>query len=214
MIGENIALGIIPVGSGNGLARHLQIPLNPAKALDVIRQFQPKTIDTVSVNQSDVFLATAGMGFDAYIAAKFQTYGKRGFWSYVKLVLQEWLFYEPELYELIVDGQILQVEAFLIAIANISQYGLNAKIAPSAQINDGWLDLIILKKFPARAAPRLVYQLFNGSINQSPYVQIIKCKFIQLKQPFCALHLDGEPTLFRHGLQIRINPSALNILVP
>ena len=182
LIGSDTALAIIPTGSGNGLARHLKIPLELNKAVAVIKQGHSTLIDAVQVNDR-FFFSAAGIGFDAEVGWSFSKFGHRGFLSYIFVSLREFLKHRPSVYDLLIDGKKLSREAFLISFANGSQFGNGAVIAPNAQIDDGSVDVVILKKFPLFAVPMLVYQLFNRTIDQSKYVEIFKAKNIAVDQP-------------------------------
>jgi len=212
LIGSQTALAIIPTGAGNGLARHLKIPRDLNKALNVVKQGHLATIDAVQLNDRFFFTA-AGIGFDAEIGWAFSKFGHRGFFSYLLVTLREFLRHRPSVYELSIDGTKLSREAFLISFANGSQFGNGAVIAPNAQIDDGSVDVVILKKFPLFAAPRLAYQLFNRTIDRSKYVEVFQAKNISLNQPILKWHVDGEPVLFQGNMQVSVIPSALKVIV-
>ncbi len=214
LINTNTALAILPTGSGNGLARYLKIPLNLKKAVQIINNFNIKEIDTVNINEQK-FVSIAGIGFDAHISYKFADYGKRGFVSYVKLVINEFRKYKAQKYHLTIDGNQYEKNAFLISFANSSQFGNNANISPKAKIDDGLIDICFLKKFPVVAAPCLGFRLFNKTIDKSKYIEIIQGKEIKITypQPLIA-HIDGEPVEFQNELNIKINPLSLKIIIP
>jgi len=213
LIGSEAALGIIPTGSGNGLARHLRIPLEVDQAIEVIKNGHAQTIDTVKVNDR-YYLGVAGIGFDAEIGWAFAKFGKRGFLPYVLLTLAEFPKYEPKIYELSIDGEEISREAFLISFANSSQFGGEAEIAPKAKIDDGYLDVVILKKFPLLSAPKLAYQLFHSKFNRSRYVETRRGKKITVKGENLKVHLDGEPVLFSNQMDLEVLPHSLIVLVP
>lgn len=213
LIGTDAVLGIIPTGSGNGVARHLRIPTHRSKAIDVIRKNRIETIDTVRIN-NHFYIGVAGIGFDAEVGWKFSAFGHRGFLSYLILALQTLPTYEPNIYNLQIDGKKFSREAFLISFANSSQFGNGAVIAPMAQINDGFLDLVIMKKVPFYATAQVAYHLFNRSLYRSKYVEVVKCKTIIIEQPNLRAHIDGEPVFFEQGMRVEIVPASLNILVP
>jgi YegS/Rv2252/BmrU family lipid kinase len=213
LIGSPAILAIIPTGSGNGLARHLHIPLKSSKAIDLIKKGKVETIDTVLINDRH-YLGVAGIGFDAEVGWKFSEFGHRGFLSYLLLTLKELPTYHPGAYDLIIDGKKISREAFLVSFANSSQFGNGACIAPQAKINDGNLDVIIVKKFPPYGTVKIASQLFHHTLNQSKYVETIKCKEIIISQPNLKAHIDGEPVIFPRGIHLKIVPSSLQILVP
>lgn len=211
LIGTGVALAIIPTGSGNGLARHLKIPSSTSEAIDLINQCCIKKIDTVQINDR-YYLGVAGIGFDAEIGWKFATFGHRGFFSYLFLTLKNFPSYKSSSYNLIVDGKKMEKKAFLISFANSSQFGNGVLIAPKAKINDGNLDLIIVEDFPRYAAPKIAFQLFNGSFHHSKYAEIIRCKEIVIDQPDLKAQVDGEPQFFPKGMRIKIMPLSLNVI--
>ncbi len=213
LIGSGVTLGIIPTGSGNGLARHLRVPLNVAEAISVINQGRTTPIDSVQMNDK-FYLGAAGIGFDAEVSEAFAKFGHRGFLSYLIVTMKELPQYRPRTFELSIDGKKISREAFLICFANSSQFGNDAVIAPTAQINDGYLDVVIVKKFPLYASARIAYQLFNRSFHRSDYVEVLKCKEVDITQTNVKAHIDGEPAYFRDGIHLKIVPSSINVLVP
>ena len=213
MIGSQVALAIIPTGSGNGFARYFDIPTDPAEAIQVINGLHDQWIDTVKINQES-YIGVAGIGFDADVSLAFSTLEKRGPASYLRVILSELPNYKPQNYELVIDGKPYKEKAFLICFANSKQYGNNAFIAPNAQIDDGFLDVIIWKEFPPHAAPKLVHDLFTKHLGDSKYTQSFRCQEVILKKPMHTLHIDGEPMDFDEDVYIRILPSSLKIITP
>ncbi len=212
--GTDTALGIMPCGSGNGMARHLKIPMNIEKAFHVINTGKIEKIDTVRANE-EFCISTIGVGFDAHIAHLFANSSKRGYYTYAKLVLSEFHKYQPLTYELTVDGQAISKECFLLAFANSSQYGNDAVIAPFADVQDGIVDVSMMKKFPLLAAPFLVYRLTHNSIHKSKFFSMVKGKNIVLKNNLeLKGHIDGEPVLFNSDIHIKIIPESLNVIIP
>lgn len=207
-------LGIIPLGSGNGLARHLKIPMNPAKALHLIKHGKSKKIDYGKINDQK-FFCTTGVGFDAHIGHVFSNLEGRGFTNYIRATLSEFRKYQPKRYELTMNGSTIMRDAFLITFANASQYGNNAHIAPEANIRDGKLDIAIMKAFPLRTAPGIGARLFLKNINKSMYVETYQCKNAVLKRTSPGVvHFDGEPADMGEILNINIVPGGLNVIAP
>lgn len=213
LVSTDTALAIIPTGSGNGLARHLGIPLEASRAIDVISEGQMKTIDSVQINDQFYF-GIAGIGFDAQISWDFAEYGRRGFLSYLLLTLKQFPSYQPRSYELVIDGDKIEKEAFLVSFANGSQFGNGVAIAPEAQIDDGYLDVVVLKKFPKTSLARLVWKLFHHTIHHSRYVETFRCKKVSIQEPNLRAHIDGEPVFFPDGMKLEVVPSSLKVLVP
>jgi diacylglycerol kinase (ATP) len=210
----NKVLGIIPFGSGNGLARFLKIPLKAASAVQVINRLNILKIDTGLFNGNG-FFNMAGMGFDAYISSIFAEDKSRGLSGYLKLGLKEVLNYKAQTYDLVIDGKEYTFKAFLISIANSSQYGNNAHIAPAASVTDGLFDICIVKEFPIMKLPVLAYQMLTATTHQSKFVDIIKGREIIIRRPEeGAIHIDGEPMFMGKDLQVSILPLSLNVIVP
>lgn len=214
MIGQDAALGIIPFGSGNGLARFMKIPMNSKKAIHAINNSRLETIDSATFNGMS-FFNMAGIGFDAQISMEFAKLTTRGFSGYIKTTLRELRNYRPKEYTLTIDGKQYSRRAFMISIANSSQYGNDAHIAPNADIKDGLLDVCIVKKFPLYAFPVLAYRLMTKSAHRSNYVEIIQGKDIRIERAEAGpIHLDGEPFEMDKELHIQVQPLSVNILVP
>jgi diacylglycerol kinase (ATP) len=214
LIGSNTAMGILPAGSGNGLARHFNISTTLSKAIEVLNTGKCISMDTFTVNNKP-FLGTAGIGFDAHIAHLFANYGKRGFWSYLRIIWKELSTYKPATYQLSIDGKKMERQAFLICIANSSQFGNNAVIAPEANVQDGMMEVCILKKTSIAAFIPLVMRLFTRSIHKSNLVETIRCKSLVVHNNSKGLiHLDGEPMLLQEVLTFEIRPASLKIIVP
>ena len=210
LIGTQLALAVIATGSGNGFARHIGFPLDPLKTIAACRNAQRITIDTAEVN-GDPFIGVMGVGFDAYIAHRFEEVPTRGLQTYVKIGLRALRQYEPEEYELTIDGETFRERALVIAVANTAQYGNNARIAPHASVRDGLLEVVVIH----RASLTLVPRLFNGTIDRGRGVVTRRGKEITIKRAAEGpAHLDGEPVMLPRELQIRIRPQSLNVLVP
>lgn len=213
LVGSNTALGIIPTGSGNGMARHLNIPVDFKKAMHVINRGKPERIDTATVN-SRFCAGTFGMGFDAHIAHLFAEAGTRGYSTYVKLVLTEFYKYPSRKFNLEIDGDNFEADCFLLTIANSSQFGNNAVIAPFADVKDGWLDISMMKKFPFLMAPHLIYRMMNNSLHRSRYFSGKRGKSIRiLNSGKLKGHIDGEPVVLQDTIEVKVVPLSLDVWV-
>lgn len=209
---SDTALGIIPSGSGNGLARHLCIPMNIRKAISIINQCQIETFDYGVVNDIP-FFCTCGMGFDAFISLKFAEAGKRGPITYVENVLMEGLKYKPETYEVEDQTGTHRYKAFLIACANASQYGNNAYIAPKASMKDGMMDVIIMEPFTAMEAPQISFDLFNKTLGNNSKIKAFQAKSIRIHRSAPgAIHYDGDPILTNQDVEVHIEPLGIKIV--
>lgn len=214
LIKTKTALAIIPTGSGNGLARYLQIPLRINRAIQAINKMNFKTIDTLNIN-GQVSLNVAGIGFDAFISHKFANIKERGPLAYMKMIPKEFANYKPLTYTITLDGERYRLPAFLISFANSSQWGNNVHIAPQAKIDDGLIDVCIIKEFPKFTAPALLISLLDQSLDQRPYDVITRTKNIIIESQENMLgHLDGEPVELGNKAEIKINPLSLKVLIP
>lgn len=213
LINSNVTLAIIPTGSGNGLARHLKIPLKIDDAINQINKFNVEQIDVLKINDEFSF-NVSGIGFDALISHKFASFGKRGFWSYLKIVIKEFSKYKPVDYNLKFDEIDVTKTAFLLSLANSSQFGNNAWISPKSIINDGKFEIVILKKFSLIHAISLAVKLFRGTIHNSKYVETISVEKLEIKnQEKLFAHIDGDPFTFESDINISVLHKTLNILV-
>lgn len=214
MLHAEATLGIIPKGSGNGLARELFIPMDAKKALEVVLKGHVTTIDSCSAN-GRVFFTTCGVGFDAAVSEKFANEKHRGSLTYLKSTIEEFLSYKPQEYELIIDDTIREEKAFLVACANASQYGNNAFIAPHADIEDGKMDITILSPFtPLDIAP-LAIQLFTKQLERNSKIKTLKGREVTIirKKPGI-MHLDGEPIDAEAEIRISMDPHSLKVFTP
>lgn len=213
LIGTTSSLGILPAGSGNGLARHLGIPMDLKKSIRLLHQGSSKTIDSIQFNNHH-FVNVAGVGFDAHIGWEFSRFGKRGLSSYLKVIFRELSSFKTQPFELIIDGQAIRKDAYLISFANGSQWGNNAYIAPLADISDGIMDVVIVKKFPLLMSFIMAYKLFNKKLNTFSSVEIIKAKHVLVKQQTTIAHIDGEPVESGQQIEINVHPLSLKVVVP
>lgn len=203
------ALGIVPCGSGNGLARHLQIPIEVKGAIDVINEGRIECVDYGKINDIP-FFCTCGLGFDAFVSLKFASSRRRGLLTYLENTLHESLNYEPETYEIETGDGKLKYKAFLIACANASQYGNNAYIAPQASLNDGLMDVTVLEPFTVLDVPSLAYQLFNRTIDQNSRIKTFRCKNMRIhRAKEGVIHYDGDPVMAGKDIEVEIVPKGI-----
>lgn len=213
LVHSQTALAIIPCGSGNGLARHLMIPMNIKKSIEIINKAEIHDLDYGVINDYD-FFCTCGMGFDALISMKFAESGKRGPITYMENILSEWLKYEPETYEIEDESGKYKYQAFLISIANASQYGNNAYIAPQASMSDGLMDVIIMEPFDILEAGQMSFDLFNKTMDKNPHIKTFRCKQLHIhrSQPG-VIHYDGDPVMTNQDIDVKIEPSGIKVVV-
>jgi len=213
IVGSNTALGVVPYGSGNGLARFLGIPMNPQHAIKTLSTGRVESIDSATVN-GQPFFNMAGMGFDAHISEVFSHGKKRGFVSYIKSSMQEIATYNEQEYHIEVDGKVYNRKAFMLSIANSSQYGNNAHISPRASVQDGLLDVCVIRKFPLWRFPEMGIRMLTKAAEGTSYVEIIRGKQIKVtRQMDGPIHLDGEPQIMGTAIHINIVPNSLKVIV-
>jgi YegS/Rv2252/BmrU family lipid kinase len=212
LVHTSTALGIIPCGSGNGLARHLCLPMDPKKAIDIVNACTIEDFDYGVINGLP-FFCTCGMGFDAFISLKFAEAGKRGPITYVENVLKEGLKYKPETYEVSDETGARKYKAFLIACANASQYGNNAYIAPGATMKDGEMDVVIMEPFDVLDAPQIAADLFMKTFGNNSKIKTFRAKQIHIhrKEPG-AIHFDGDPLMTEADIDVHIEHNGIRIL--
>ncbi|MBE0648555.1 MAG: diacylglycerol kinase family lipid kinase [Bacteroidales bacterium] len=214
IVGTETAIAIIPTGSGNGLARHLRLPLNYRRAIGIINRGKRETIDTATMNGA-FFVNVAGVGFDAHVARKFEKAEKRGFLSYFSISTSAYNRYKPKKYTLIIDGITYKRRALMISFANSSQFGNNTTIAPKATLNDGLIDVCILKKLPFWKITLLSPLVFTKQFDKTPYLEIIQGREVIVKRKKGRyIHLDGDPQEEGKTFAVIVHPLSLQVIVP
>jgi diacylglycerol kinase (ATP) len=216
LISSKTTLGIIPTGSGNGLARHLNIPLKIKNALLTINKNNSITIDTATVNDIP-FLGTCGFGFDAHIAQKFDEYHKRGFISYAKLINKEFKTYQPLTFKINTGKEIITREALMYSVANSSQFGNGFTISPKSDLQDGIFEHIFLDHFKIKNLFLMGRQFFNKQIHESKFFTSFEAKEnVQieiLNQDTSIFHIDGESMNGPNHFEIKVVPLSLKIII-
>lgn len=212
--GSDVQLGIIPAGSGNGLAHHLKIPINIRKAIAVINKDNCIKIDTASINNR-LFVSIAGVGFDGLVAKKFAKSNRRGFITYLKIVTEEYPKYRPRKYTIRINDKKIETKALFITFANSSQFGYNTAFTPYASVDDGLLDICIMGKPPIIKIPILASLLYSRKIDKSRYVQILRAKeFTVTSKKRRWVNIDGEPMKLDKKLVVKVMPLSLGVVVP
>lgn len=208
------ALAIIPCGSGNGLARHLMLPLDVKQAIMVINEMEIHCLD-YGVIDNHPFLCTCGVGFDAFIAERFASAGKRGMMTYLEKIFKDGLNYESETYEYSIDnGKYVEKKAWLISCANASQYGNDAYIAPNASMKDGLLDIVVMDPVGVQNAVSVNMEMINKTLDKNNNIQTFKGKRLVIKRKSEGfVHFDGEPTLAPAEVEVYLVERGINIVV-
>lgn len=213
LIHTDAVLGVISTGSGNGLARHLHIPMNLKKAIEQLNFSETVKIDYGLAN-GNPFFCTAGTGFDAYVSQKFAESKKRGMMGYLEQMVTGFLNYEPQHYRLVKDDIEFEGKAFVITFANAAQWGNNAYIAPNASVQDGLIDVSIISNVPIKAIASLAFELFTKNIHKDLLFSSLQVNEITLYRdsngPF---HLDGDPYEEGNQIHIKMIRDGLNVLV-
>ena len=207
------ALGIIPMGSGNGFARHLNIPIHANRAIEMLNHSEPISVDYGLANDK-LFVSTCGTGFDAVIADHFAGSNKRGFMTYLQNVLKDIFSYTPETYHIVGDGLDVTHKAFLITFANANQWGYEALIAPKASVQDGKMDIMLMSSHAIIGSASLALRLFAGSIDDSHFMDTLRARDILLERESASpFHIDGDPVEMEKDIRIRIVEDGLRVLV-
>lgn len=215
LLNSKTPMGIIPKGSGNGLARHLGISMKIDKALEQLLTGKAVQMDTFRLN-GKLSLNVSGIGFDGHIANLFAKKKMRGFWTYARLVTLHYITFKEFTAELELENhEFARHSSFMIAIANASQYGNNARVAPKASITNNSLQTAILKKVPAQRGFRFAYQMFTGKLKTGKYYTSLTMNngLIKVDKP-TAFHVDGEPCGHASEFKIEILPHSLQMITP
>lgn len=213
--GRRKKMGIIPCGSGDGLALHLGISRNPAKAARTLCEGECVSIDYGRVN-GHPFLCTSGVGIDAEVSWKFANAHSRGLHTYVLESIRTWFGFKPDNYRITVDGEEKwNGPATLVTVGNANQWGNYAKITPLASLKDGILDVTIVEKFHTLAFPGLLFRLMTGTAYKSRHAICLKGHKIHISRTLPGpLHYDGDP--YGEGCEIDFDivQKAIDVIVP
>ena len=214
LINTRTALGIIPSGSGNGLARHLGIPIGITAALKSLKKSHMVRADFCTANDIPFFV-TCGFGFDAQISEKFSKSKTRGGITYIEKSLEEYFNYIDEEYIIETESSYSKEKAFIIACGNVSQYGNNAFIAPYASLRDGLIDVTIINHINFFEVLPTAIQLFTKTLNRNPSVKTFcTSEMVITRSKAGIMHLDGEPIEMPEKIEIKCHKRGLRIMVP
>lgn len=210
LVNTDTAFTIIPIGSGNGVARSIGVTMNIKKALSNLNNGELNKIDTASFN-GQPYLGVSGIGFDGLIAWEFSKTKKRGMCSYVKIILKQLKAFRSSTYTIADDQGNHEYDAFIVTIANTQQYGNNAFIAPRAKLDNGQLDLVVIKKHSKWLLPLLAIQVMTKSIHKSKHVETLRAAKFVISTSYDQAHIDGEPILSKNNNEVVVLPKSLNI---
>ena len=211
---SSTALGIVPCGSGNGLARHVGIPKNVERALEIINLDNIEALDYCTANDRP-FFCTCGVGFDAHVSQKFAEARKRGPLSYIQKTLVEYLKYRCKTYSIEMNDRVVTEKAFVIACGNASQYGNNAFITPRASMHDGLIDVTVIHPFTPLDTAVLGVLLFTRHIDQDTNINTFRTSELTIHRPKPdVMHIDGEPIMMDGDIHIKCHKAGIKIFLP
>ncbi len=213
LAGSEKIMGLIPAGSGNALGRELGISMSPSQALKELFRGEVRVMDTGKAGDRR-FVNVCGLGFDDHVARCFAQTTLRGPVPYISYVVKEFPLYIPAHYDIEIDGKLWSGKAFVVTVANTSQYGNNAFIAPKAIVNDGWLDVCIMRPFPVGMAPEMALRLLNKQLDNSKYCEYYRAKKVVIAGSNLNYQIDGEPVENDRPIEISVDPLTLKMLAP
>lgn len=212
LIGSEVKLGIIPAGSGNGFARHHHIPLKFEAAIKTIIEGNSIRVDTGEIDEQK-FVGVSGVGFDAFISKKFDEASSRGFLTYLKLTIREYLKYPEKEYVFKINGEEIKVKALIVSFCNSSQWGNDVFIAPNASSQDGRLKIAVVKKMPLLLVPFFALRLFRKTVEKSRFYTSYEIENSYIQQHGSLIHIDGEPIEYKSSFKVNVNPNSLSVIV-
>ena len=211
LIGSTTILGILPFGSGNGLARNLGVPMGIEKAILFLKEAKSLTIDTGFLNDH-LFLCTTGFGFDADVAHEFSKQKRRGFFTYSKVAMQRFFSYKPKEWAIEIENELISFKAFIFTIANANQFGNDVFIAPQANLSDGLLDLCVLRNVSFSGIPLVIKDFFTKNIHNNRFYTERQFEFLSIKNTKeIKAHVDGEPIIVEGDINVRILKSSIQV---
>lgn len=214
LIGSKTPLGIIPLGSGNGLSKDLGIPQDTEEALGLIHHHLVRNIDTIDLN-GHPSIHLSDLGFNALVVQRFCGGDRRGPGAYAWIALQEYLNYVPKFYRIETDSEDFEGEAFMVTIANANAFGSNAAINPTGVLNDGRFEICLIEPFPKAAGPGILYRMYTDNIDNSIYTRRISCKKATIYNvDHEVMHVDGEPVELGDVIKVTMHPKSLKVILP
>jgi YegS/Rv2252/BmrU family lipid kinase len=212
LAGTPTALGIIPMGSGNGFSRHLGYSMDPETVIRQILAAGTTEIDTLLINNM-LSVNVSGFGFDGYVAWLYNQSGKRGLKTYTQMAMKAYAGYQPAVIRFNSPGGIFLQKAHMLVIANASQFGNKATIAPRAKLDDGLMDVVFVHKPPVLSIPSLFLRLFSGNLRDTSYIKTVQCtEFQAVADRPLHIHIDGESVEPVDTISVKLIPRNLRIL--
>lgn len=215
LLHSGVALGLVPAGSGNGLVRDLGLPLDFDQAIEEALTGQTRTIDSGRINDQP-FFNVMGVGYDAELGRRFNVSGHRGFLNYLWIGVKTYFQYRRQAYQVeVTEGETICFDAFLLAVANSTQYGGDARIAPKAKLDDGLLDLAAITRADPLAVPGILTRLFTGSLDRSRrVVGLVSDRFVIRRPEAGPIHTDGEIHMMGRELRVEVVPASIKVVGP
>ncbi|WP_157541056.1 diacylglycerol/lipid kinase family protein [Hymenobacter aerophilus] len=216
LAGSLVPLGVLPLGSGNGLAKDLGIPLQLEAALALTWQHAVRQLDTLRVGGRFV-VHLADLGFNACVVKRFNEGNVRGPGAYVRIATQEYAGYKPATYRIETEHGSWEGPAFMLTIANANTFGSNVVINPNRELDDGQFEICLIEPFPGLAAPGLLYRLYSSTFDDSDYTRRLSCRRARIAVAGATevlVQLDGEPYTLPCPVEISLEPRSLRVLVP
>lgn len=213
LIGTGVPLGVVPTGSGNGYAHSLGLPGDAKKALRLAFTGAPRRMDVGYLNDR-LFLGTAGVGFDARVAHRFDRSRRRGMVGYLRIILEEIAGAKTTRVRLITNGQATEAEVLMLVFCNTREFGNGARISPSSRPDDGVAELRLVRKPPLKALPLALLSLYTRRADRLSYIRSIAATEAELFQDGTLAHLDGEPATIGPTVRFRLEPRCLPVVVP
>lgn len=215
LIKKKIPLGIIPLGSANGLATELEIPVDIEEAYFIAMKGKPSPIDILEVNKNYISLHLSDIGFNANLIRRFEAEEERGKFAYVKQFFKEYLVNKPSQYTFIHNGNTFSRKALMVVFANATKFGTGAIINPRGSLNDGKFETCIIKPYPWHAIFGIAASFFFGNIDKSRYVKMLRCKEITVRmKTHQAVQVDGEIIGSFKKVTARILPEKIYVMKP
>lgn len=214
LIHTDTPLGIIPLGSGNGLSKDLSIPQDTEEALELVHEHVVRNIDTITLN-GHPSIHLSDLGFNALVVERFCAGETRGPGSYAWIAMQEYMSYEPKNYRIETDAEVFEGTAFMVTIANANAFGSNANINPNGILNDGRFEICLIEPFPKAAGIGILYKLYTDSIDTSVYTRRLSCKWAKIYNlDGEVMHIDGEPIDLGTEVTVEMHPKSLKVILP
>lgn len=213
LMNTDVAFGIVSLGSGNGFARHLGYSVKMQKALRQVLTDAYAEIDVLEIN-GVYSLNVSGVGYDAEVAHAFNRFRIRGLISYIYAGLKLWFSYSSKVYRISYNGESTEEKCFILSLANSSQFGNNARIAPHASLRDGLMDVCLLRRPNVFKVIYFLFCFLNGKIDKLSYYKNIQCREVTIEGPVCQVHIDGDAAKMASPIHARVLPGVLKVVVP